>query len=182
MIDAIPKSSVQTSTKTSDPEPPAAMSELNNVVVSQASADLPVSSRMAYFAWSDFSRHQEWTPNIISVDYIDASRHEARWTMESYGLRFGWSTVPIRKEPTKLLVWKSVKGVRLEGRVEFEHVDENHCRILYTLCYVSPRKTLKHDLGPSMRESIYLKQTLENFGEIVRNEGRARIDTTKSSR
>ena len=143
------------------------ISELPNVVVSQASMVLPFSPRIAYFAFSDFTRHSEWNPHVTDVQYIDASRHEARWTMESFGLQFGWSTVPVRKEPTKLLVWKSVKGLQLQGRAEFEPVGDGQCRMLYTLCYVAHRKVVKHDLGPSKRESARLKLTLEMFRDAV---------------
>ena len=142
----------------------------SEMVVSQASAELPFSPRLAYFAFSDFTRHNEWNPHVTSVEYMDASKNEARWTMESYGLKFGWSTVPVRKEPAKLLVWKSVKGLQLECRVEFEPIGENHCRMLYTQCYVPPRKVIKHDRGPSKRESAQLKRTLELFRDAVQKE------------
>lgn len=162
-------SSSQASMATPSMDSPGSSSAAE-LYVSQASAELPFSPRIAYFAFSDFTRHNEWNPHVTSVEYTDASKNEARWTMESYGLQFGWSTVPVRKEPTKLLVWKSVKGLQLECRAEFEPIGENHCRMLYTQCYVLPRKVIKHDLGPSKRESAQLKLTLTLFRDTIQTE------------
>lgn len=176
MIISATSNSNETSGLMSSKDVPAsgstAESSNNNVVVSQASIDLPFSTRLAYFTFSDFTRHVEWNPHVTKVEYTDASNSEARWTMESYGLQFGWSTIPMRKEPTKLLTWKSVKGIQLECRAEFEPTGENHCRMLYTQSYVLPRKIMKQDLpvGPSKRESSQLKLILTLFREAVQKD------------
>ncbi|CAB9529882.1 expressed unknown protein [Seminavis robusta] len=145
--------------------------ELSNVVVSQASIVLPFSPRTAYFAFSNFSRHSEWNPQLTKVEYVDGSRNEARWTMESYGIKFGWSTVPVRQEPNKLLVWRSVKGLQLQGRAEFEEYEEGQTRMLFTMCYVAQRKVKSSSFaGPSKRESAQLRMMLESFRDAVSKE------------
>jgi uncharacterized membrane protein len=88
-------------------------------------------------------------------------------TMFSTTIR--WSTVPVRQEPNKLLVWQSVKGLQLQGRAEFESLEDGQSRMLFTLCYVGPRK-VKNSLGSSKKESAQLKLMLESFRDIVAKE------------
>jgi len=139
--------------------------DVPRVVINQASVELPFSPRIAYFAFGDFTRHSQWNPHVTSVEYVDASRTEARWTMQIFGMKFGWSTIPVRKEPNKLIVWKSVKGLQLQARAEFEPLSDGECRMLYTLSYEAPRK-LKYQ-GDSKKESAQLRLMLETFRDVV---------------
>lgn len=90
--------------------------------------------------------------------------------MESYGIKFGWSTVAVRKEPNKLLVWQSIKGLQLQGRAEFEDLDDGQTRMLFTLCYVAPRRKIKSTLDSNKKESARLKVMLESFRDKVARE------------
>ena len=140
--------------------------EAANLIVTQASIVLPFDSRTAYFAFSDFTRHPEWNPQLTKVEYVDSKENEVRWTMESYGIEFGWSTVAVKKELNRLLVWQSVKGLQLQGRAEFENLDDGQSRMMFTLCYVAPRK-VKNTLGNSKKESPHIKLMLESFRDAV---------------
>lgn len=74
-----------------------------NAIVLEASLEMPFSPKVAYDAFSDFSRHADWNPGVTNVEYVDPLNrpHEARWTMEAFaGLKIDWHTVP-----TALVSW-----------------------------------------------------------------------------
>jgi hypothetical protein len=71
-----------------DRNAPTSFDESANVIVSQATIVLPFDSRTAYFAFSDFTRHPEWNPDLTKVESVGKG-NEVRWTMESYGIKFG---------------------------------------------------------------------------------------------
>jgi uncharacterized membrane protein len=149
---------------------PTGTFDSTNALVIQASHVLPFPPDKAFETFGDFKRHSEWQENVTSVEYSDSRKFEARWTMESLGIRFGWSTVPTVIEPNKLLVWRSVKGLQLQGRAEFDPLDDgSRTRIFYTLSYVVPKK-VKHSLGSTRRESTQLKSMLQKFSDAVEKE------------
>lgn len=147
-----------------------------NAIVLEASLEMPFSPKVAYDAFSDFSRHADWNPGVTNVEYVDPLNrpHEARWTMEAFaGLKIDWHTVPTALEPSRVIAWKSIKGMQLEGQVHFTPLaDGGQTLMVLTSSYVVPRM-MRRFFGRSnkgKRESNRVKEVLEKFKEVVSEE------------
>jgi hypothetical protein len=66
---------------------------------------MPFPVDVAYQAYSDFSRHGAWDPNINSATYVDAQHSIVRWTRNIMGFSIGWTTKTTVKELNKSLAW-----------------------------------------------------------------------------
>lgn len=145
-----------------------------NAIVMEASLEMPFSPKVAYDAFSDFSRHSDWNPGVTSVEYVDPLNREARWTMEAFaGLKIDWHTVPTVLDPNKAIAWKSIKGMQLEGQVHFTPIaDGGQTLMVLTSSYVVPRM-MRRFFGKAKKgkkESNQVKDVLEKFRDVVSQE------------
>ena len=148
----------------------------SNAVMLEASLEMPFSPKVAYEAFSNFSRHGDWNSGVSGVEYVDPSKRPgvARWTMEAFGgLKIEWDTVPTALEPNKMIAWKSIKGMQLEGQAHFTAIaDGQRTLMLLTSSYVVPR-FVRRFFGRSnkgKRENHQVKDVLEQFRKVVSEE------------
>ena len=147
-----------------------------NAVLLEASLEMPFSPKVAYEAFANFSRHGDWNSGVSGVEYVDPSNKPgvARWTMEAFGgLKIEWDTVPTALEPNKMIAWKSIKGMQLEGQAHFTAIaDGQRTLMLLTSSYVVPR-FVRRFFGRSNKgkqENHQVKDVLEQFRKVVAEE------------
>ena len=165
---------------------------------------MPFPPDVAYRSFSNFSRHTEWNPSVKSVEYIDGSaKTKARWTMETkLGFDVSWVTIPTTLQRNKAIAWKSIEGLKLEGKVSFQPVNEGRGTLMILSSTYSgvPEKSSMTASSNKVKGKIINKvgsgskvaplpttqscresQILEKFCEVVSKEEKTK-ETTNNDR
>jgi uncharacterized membrane protein len=132
---------------------------------------LSVPVRTAYNQWTQFEEFPLFMDGIQYVRRID-TRH-VHWHVELGGRSFQWEAEIVEMIPDRVIVWKSIAGEPNEGRVEFEPVGADQCRLHLHLRY-EPRgsvATLADRLGLIRRRTL---RELDRFRRFIE---RRRVET-----
>ena len=125
--------------------------------------DVGVPVSVAYDQWTQFEKFPEFMTGVEEVRQIDDTH--MRWTAEIGGERQQWTAEIVEQEPDRVIAWRSVGGVPMTGRVEFEPVDDG-TRVSVDMEYEpdGAKEKLGAFLGSDERQ---VKEDLERFRELV---------------
>ena len=93
--------------------------------------DVPV--RTAYDQWTQFEEFPKFMDGVEKVTQLDDK--SLRWIAEIGGKRKEWTAQISEQQPDRCIAWHSTSGARNAGRVEFERLSEDRCRIHLILDY-----------------------------------------------
>lgn len=140
------------------------------VVTSEMEMDIPI--QICFDAFSDLPRQPTWSPWLHSVSYDENNPHETVWKMRYLGLPISWRSISTNNRRPHLIEWKSIKGLKNFGRVDFTQVSEQTTHMKLTLTFEVPRIAArvltKSTQTTRMVEDRMLRTTLQNFRNIVR--------------
>jgi len=141
-----------------------------------ASVEVPFSVEVAYDAFSDLTRQAKWSPLVRKVERIygenDGEEERSKWVAGMLGCNISWQSVTIRADRPHGLAYKSVKGMRNDGRIIFERLGPKMSRVTMSMVMEKPPRFVIRLLGGDsglkrhMENNVILK-TLHNFREEV---------------
>jgi uncharacterized membrane protein len=139
------------------------------VVTSEMEMDIPI--QVCFDAFSDLPRQPSWSPWLHSVSYDEKNPHETVWKMRYLGLPISWRSISTNNQRPHVIEWKSIKGLKNFGRVDFTQLTERTTHMKLTLTFEVPR-IAAHVLTQSpkttrMVEDRMLRTTLQNFRNVV---------------
>ena len=139
------------------------------VVTSEMEMDIPI--QVCFDAFSDLPRQPTWSPWLHSVSYDENNPQETVWKMRYLGLPISWRSISTNNSRPHLIEWKSIKGLKNFGRVDFTQLSDQTTHMKLTLTFEVPR-IAAHVLTQSskttrMVEDRMLRTTLVNFRNIV---------------
>lgn len=145
-------------------------STMNRIVVSsEMEMDIPI--HICYDAFSDLPRQPSWSPWLRSVSYDEDKPLETIWKMRYMGLPISWRSVSTNAQRPHLIEWKSIKGLKNFGRVDFTQISDTTTIMRLTLTFEIPRIAArlieKSSTTTRMVENRMLRTTLQNFRNIV---------------
>jgi uncharacterized membrane protein len=122
----------------------------------QVEVDVACSVEQVYDLWDNLENVPRWMPLVKSVKPISGEFDLWCW---QFGLRFPllveWVSQIEQRIPGQLIAWKSVSGLRNQGKAEFFPSDRG-CRLRLTLAFALPG-----GLVGTMLEKIGIDRWLE---------------------
>ena len=103
----------------SDEQDEASGTESKRKIEITSEVELPFSPDVAYDYYSDLTRQPTWTSWLNSVEYLDDSKENTKWTLKFLGLKYSWTAVAVANERPNKIQWKSTSGVQNFGTVLF---------------------------------------------------------------
>jgi ribosome-associated toxin RatA of RatAB toxin-antitoxin module len=89
--------------------------------------DVDVPVRAAYNQWTQFAEFPRFMEGVERVEQLnDTMTH---WVTRIAGVTREFDAQIVEQEPDRVVHWRSVKGPRNEGEVQFEVIDQDHTRI-----------------------------------------------------
>jgi uncharacterized membrane protein len=138
--------------------------------------ELPFPASVAFDAFADLPRQPSWSPWLHSVSYIDppsVENRETKWKLRYLGVRLSWNAINTQFVRPNVIEWKSTKGMKNFGRVDFSTTPgrEDFTLMKMTLTFVVPgpvgRIFKKSDRIKGIVKKRMLEPTLTNFCAIV---------------
>mmetsp|Transcript_7077 Transcript_7077/g.10327 ORF Transcript_7077/g.10327 Transcript_7077/m.10327 type:complete len:213 (-) Transcript_7077:26-664(-) len=147
-----------------------------NMVNCDTFIDLPFSADIAYNAFSDLRRQPSWSPFLQKVIYTDLFHRNSKWTMNMFGIKFGWTATCTRDRIRRVVKWESTSGTWNKGKVTFAPSKERKkdaCRMLVEIDAEAPKAVAalfaKSSAVQSFFENLLIKRALKGFGRVVYN-------------
>lgn len=138
---------------------------------------LPFSAELAFDTFADLPRQPEWSPWLKSVEYTSSSSSsstETLWKMKRFlGIvGYSWTASTTRLERPHHIHWKSTKGIRNFGRVQFVNGDTPNNTLMKLTMSVQVPRIVARILGGQSRVARYvqvalIRKTLIYFRDVV---------------
>jgi uncharacterized membrane protein len=139
------------------------------VVTSEMEMDIPI--QVCFDAFSDLPRQPSWSPWLHSVSYDEKNPQETVWKMRYLGLPISWRSVSTNNKRPHVIEWKSIKGLKNFGRVDFTELTDQTTHMKLTLTFEVPpiaaRVLTQSAKTTRMVEDRMLRTTLQNFRNVV---------------
>jgi uncharacterized membrane protein len=138
--------------------------------------ELPFPAQVAFDAFADLPRQPSWSPWLHSVSYIDppsVENRETKWQLRYLGVRLSWNARNTQFVRPSVIEWKSTKGMKNFGRVDFLTTPgREDCTLMkMTLTFVVPgpvsRVFRKSERIKGIVKRRMLEPTLTNFCSVV---------------
>lgn len=98
--------------------------------------DVPLAIKPVWELWSDLQQMPNWMKWIRSVELLD-SEH-SRWTLDTRGLIFSWTSKTHTVIPHQMIAWQSVDGLPNRGALRFYDRKEAGTIVRLTVAYAVP--------------------------------------------
>jgi len=93
----------------------------------ETTIDVEVPVRAAYNQWTQFEEFPRFMEGVERVEQVnDTMTH---WVTRIGGVTREFDAQIVDQQPDRLVHWRSVKGPRQEGEVEFEPIDPERTRV-----------------------------------------------------
>jgi uncharacterized membrane protein len=99
----------------------------------EASVDIDVPVRVAYNQWTQFEEFPRFMEGVESVTQLDDKT--VQWRAEIGGQEREWTAHITEQQPDTRIVWVATGDVGHSGIVDFQAIDEAHCRVSVTMDY-----------------------------------------------
>jgi uncharacterized membrane protein len=130
--------------------------------------DLAVPVRTAYNQWTQFESFPQFMDSVVEVRQSDAKH--LLWRAEIGGKEETWEAEIVEQEPDRRIAWRSVTGTPTAGTVEFEPLDDSHCRVMLTMEYEP--QGLTESVGSAFGfDDRRVEGDLKRFKEFVESRG-----------
>ena len=93
----------------------------------EKSIEVNVPVRTAYNQWTQFEEFPRFLEAVQEVKQLDNTR--LHWRAEIAGKQREWDAEIYEQMPDQLIAWRSLSGAKHAGRVQFDKIDNNRCRI-----------------------------------------------------
>src|SRR5436309_8312084 len=100
-------------------------------ITKQIDLDVPV--RTAYNQWTQFESFPNFMEGVKEVRQLDDAH--LTWRAEIGGREETWEAEIAEQLPDKRIAWRSTTGAPTAGSVDFEPLDDGHCRVMLTMDY-----------------------------------------------
>jgi len=134
----------------------------------EAEVEVDVPASVAYNQWTQFEEFPQFMEGVESVEQLDDKR--LRWVAQIAGKRKEWTAEISEQQPDRCIAWHSTSGARNAGRVDFEPLGADRCRVHLVLDY-EPESTLESAgdaLGLVKRK---VKADMERFKKFIESRG-----------
>jgi uncharacterized membrane protein len=98
-------------------------------ITDHVDVDVPV--RTAYDQWTQFESFPEFMEGVERVVQLDPKTLD--WTARIAGKTKHWRAEIVEQEPDQVVAWRSTEGARNDGRVTFEPLAAESCRVTLEL-------------------------------------------------
>lgn len=98
--------------------------------------DVPLAIEPIWELWSDLQQMPNWMKWIRSVELLD-SEH-SRWTLDTRGLIFSWTSKTHTVIPHQMIAWQSVDGLPNRGALRFYDRKDAGTIVKLTVAYAVP--------------------------------------------
>ena len=132
--------------------------------------DVDVPVRVAYDQWTQFESFPEYMEGVERVVQLDDTTLD--WTARIAGKVKHWRATIVEQVPDQVVAWRSTEGARNDGRVSFEPMTADGCRITLQLD-VDPEGPLEATGDALGFVSRRAKGDLERFKEFIEARGQA---------
>jgi uncharacterized membrane protein len=130
--------------------------------------DVPVT--VAYDQWTAFESFPEFLEGVERVVQLDAWTLD--WTARLAGRVKHWRARIVEREADRVIAWRSVEGARTDGRVTFEPLGAERCRVTLEL-EVDPDGPLEATTDALGFVGRRARADLERFKDLVEARGQA---------
>ena len=172
--------------ETSDEQDSTQESIKGGRIVISSEINLPVSSEVAFDAYSDLPRQASWSPWLRSVEYVGDEQNETLWKMRRImGVSYSWTAINRRVERPSVIEWESTKGLKNFGRVDFTSTSPNSTLMRVSLTFKVPRLVSrmlgKRNSIEQLVEKKMVAKSLQKFRDIVvEEEGMSMASATQN--
>ena len=124
-----------------------------------------------FLAWSDFER----LPRLVRlIEEVRVEGKRSDWKMRLNGRSFEWEAELTQNIPNQALGWKSVRGPKHSGRINFSPLGHD-TEVHVVMNYAPSGAELAGDLtGQTTGLSHYLGQALRDFKAALEGKGQER--------
>jgi uncharacterized membrane protein len=135
----------------------------------ESSIDINVGVSTAYDQWTQFEKFPEFMEAVESVVQLDDSH--LHWVVEMAGQTREWDAEITEQIPDQRISWTSMSGEPNSGRVSFEPLGSNSCRVHLRLDYTPEGiERAAEWTGMTQRQ---IKDDLERFRSFIESRGEA---------
>jgi len=134
----------------------------------EADIEVNVSASVAYNQWTQFEEFPQFMDGVESVEQLDDKR--LRWVANIAGRRKEWTAEISEQQPDRCIAWHSTSGARNAGRVDFEPLGADRCRVHLVLDY-EPETTLESAGDALGIVKGKVKADLDRFKEFIESRG-----------
>jgi uncharacterized membrane protein len=128
--------------------------------------EVPVST--AYNQWTQFEEFPKFMNGVEEVRQLDNTH--LHWVAEIGGHREEWDAEITEQYPDERIAWKAIGGKNNAGVVTFHRLDDQRCKIMLQLDWVS--EGLIEKLGSAIGvDDRQVKDDLERFKELIESRG-----------
>lgn len=99
----------------------------------EASIDIAVPVRVAYNQWTQFEEFPRFMEGVESVTQLDDA--SLTWKAEIGGMEREWVSSITEQIPDQRIAWVAEGDVGHSGVVDFQRLDEAHCKVSVVLDY-----------------------------------------------
>ncbi len=98
--------------------------------------DVPLAIEPIWELWSDLQQMPNWMKWIRSVELLDGEH--SRWTLDTRGLIFSWTSKTHTVIPQQMIAWQSVDGLPNRGALRFYDRKDAGTIVKLTVAYAVP--------------------------------------------
>ena len=128
--------------------------------------DVPV--RTAYNQWTQFEEFPQFMKGVQEVRQTDDTH--LSWRANVGGKSESWTAEITEQKPDQSIAWTSQSGAKHAGRVSFEPVGANKCRVDLEMSYEPEGMTEKLGDAIGVTDSR-VKGDLERFKKFIETRG-----------
>jgi uncharacterized membrane protein len=132
--------------------------------------DVDVPVRTAYDQWTQFESFPEFMEGVERVVQLDPRTLD--WTARIAGKTKHWRAEIVDQEPDQTIAWRSTEGARNDGRVSFEALDADRCRVTLELD-IDPEGAVEATGDALGFVGRRVKGDLDRFKEFIEARGQA---------
>lgn len=134
----------------------------------EQSIEVNVPVNVAYDQWTQFESFPQFMEGVESVVQQDDTH--LLWTAEVAGEQRTWTAEITRQEPDRLIAWRSVEGKQNDGRVTFDPLSNDTCRV--TAEFDMDTEGFKESIGDALGfVDRRVKGDLERFKDFIEKRG-----------
>ena len=164
----------------------AGLKEDDGVETLQESVDVEVPVSTAYNQWTQFESFPQFMKGVESVEQIDETSLHFRTSVA--GVRREYDAQILEQTPDRCIAWVSTDKPRNAGRVTFENLGEDLCRVNVELEW-EPESLLERAGAAAHVDEQQVSSDLVRFKEFIEARGietgawraavdRGEVDTT----
>jgi uncharacterized membrane protein len=144
------------------------LKEDDRVETLQESVDVEVPVSTAYNQWTQFESFPRFMKGVESVEQIDETSLHFRTSVA--GVKREYDAQILEQTPDQCIAWVSTDKPRNAGRVTFESLGENLCRVNVELEW-EPESLLERAGAAAHVDEQQVSSDLERFKEFIETRG-----------